>query len=118
MKQLNVRVPDDLYAALEEFVKDTGARQSDVVRKGIGLAVGVRKAGAVAPPSSGRATPSAPEQLVDLATWVSNRAGIPKAIAARRISEGRVSVDGRPRYKERIPLPELRGQVTLDDEVI
>lgn len=168
MRQLNIRIPEELAAGLQAFVDETGEKQSVVVRRGIELAIG-QQAGTDRKSSSG-STSSAAESpavapaakavkfaaptedreggdtgsstdardggeivelvkamnatreariengkqtKVDFARWLADTAGIPKAIAKRRISEGRVEVDGRARHCDLIEEKDLR-RVTLD----
>lgn len=140
MRQLNIRIPDELDDALQAHVNATGEKQSATVRRGIQLAIGQR-AGEGVPPPTGQPSPAAespsPEGIaseprpsrangsgpdsaapsgdtVDFATWLAGRSGMPRAILVRRITAGKVEIDGRPRYAERIPAADLRGQVTLD----
>lgn len=164
MRQLNIRIPLELAAALQAHVDGTGEKQSAVVRRGIEIAIGQRaeaetpsstspaaelqeemnalrvakrenaahaleafKSAVAQPGPPARSSSAVPGEdreggdtgssssQVDFAAWIANRAGVPKAIARRRISEGRVEVDGRARHCDTIDQKELQ-RVTLDGE--
>jgi hypothetical protein len=67
------------------------------------------------PGRSGPSEPSSgPEAGVDLATWLSGRTGIPRALVARDVARGRVRVRGEPTTAERVPGPLRDGEVELD----
>jgi hypothetical protein len=143
LKQLNVRIPIDLHDALGAHKERTGEEKSEVIRRGIELALGQpsRKNGSAAIPPSPRsvdeaaaaqASPpaepehregsgsgvSTPEDHVDLAAWLSERFDTPRALCRLRILAGHVLIDGRRWQEETVPAALLEQPVALDGRLV
>ena len=125
-KQINVRLPLDLHKLLDDHKVKTGEDKARVIIRGIGLALehpsdtGDTEQEAADRPAASPGSPYAPKvpyvptpDSVETAAWISGRMGIPRALARRRLSEGRVVVGGEVYREERLEKDRL-GEVEVD----
>jgi hypothetical protein len=99
--QVNYRVPSELRDAIKARAEELGVGQSELVRKGLEAAL-VGSVGLLEPSERPDGPPARlaqrkPEdggKSIDLALLLSRWTGMPKAIMARRIVEGRVTMNG------------------------
>jgi hypothetical protein len=138
LRQLNVRVPEDLLEKFRRGAKRRGLSQSEYLRfltqKDLEIPASELKNVLPAPeppaaapdPQDGPAANGASSQApaaagsdLDTAQWLSGRARIPLPLARRAVSAGNLEIDGVAVYSSRVDRSRLRdGAVTLNGRPI
>jgi hypothetical protein len=139
LRQLNVRVPEDLLEKFRRGAKRRGLSQSEYLRflTQKDLEIPAKDLKSVLPPApspspapadtqgepaangASSQAPAAAGSDLDTAQWLSGRARIPLPLARRAVSAGNLEIDGVAVYSSRVDRSRLRdGAVTLNGRPI
>lgn len=93
---INFRIEPELKAALEKTARDSGRSPSEMYRDVAWACVRAPHSTSTATGGEtlGYTTQTAQEPSIDLATWLSQATGIPRAVARSKIKMGHVAVSG------------------------
>jgi predicted DNA-binding protein len=114
-KQINVRLPLELHKALDDHKVKTGEDKSDVVKRGIEWALDLRYVAPSALELQAMRNGKPRGDTVELAAWLAERTGLPRALCRRRITDGRVKVSGQVFSEDRLEKDHLQD-VSLDGQ--